>query len=108
MNPTNPIRHYRVRPRWLLENLIAHPGGEGLLRLCWWHGQVSYVVNTETRRYRLLSTNDAAITEDGLIPCNCSMRCSRQGVSGRLTVRFTNNEGEEVLLKIDEELKIIG
>jgi len=102
----NRIHHYRVAPRWLLENLALFPGGKGPLRLCWGRGLTHWVVNTETQKYRLLSTWDHILTNNGGIPLNASLRCKRNGVRGKLTIHFTTVGGENQTLKVDEDLHI--
>ena len=103
-----PVRHYLKEPRWLKDNLASIRAGKGPLRLCWWRGTTCYVVNLETHHYRLLSDWSNILTDDGRIPFHTSLRCKRNGVRGRLTVHYTDKDGHEGMLKIDEKLNVIA
>lgn len=102
----NFIRRYRVVPKWLEENIVNVPAGKGPLRLCWWRGNVSYVVNLKTQHYRQLSNNSYILANEENIPFHTTLRCKRNGVSGCITVHYTDNTNQEGILKIDEELNI--
>lgn len=106
MRPTNPIHRYRVAPKWLQENLACVKAGRGPLRLCWWRGTVTYVVNVETQRYRKLSDYSNILLDEEKIPIHTSLRCKRNGIRGRITIHYTASDGYKGVLKIDEELNI--
>lgn len=108
MSKFYPIRHYNKEPMWLRENMAEVPAGKGPLRLCWWRGTTCYVVNLETHHYRLLSDWSNILTDDGRIPFHTSLRCKRNGVRGRLTVHYTDNDGRAGMLKIDEKLNVVA
>lgn len=102
-----PVRHFIKEPKWLRDNLASSiPAGKGPLRLCWWRGLTHYVVNLETHHYRLLSDWSNILTDDGEIPFCTSLRCKRNGVRGRITVHYTDNDGRDGMLKIDEKLNV--
>lgn len=101
-----PVHRYRVEPLWLRENLADVPAGKGPLRLCWWHGLITYVVNLETHQYRMLSDCSNILVDNAEIPFHTSLRCKRNGVRACLTVHYTDNDGNEGTLKVDEALNV--